>query len=171
MTFITLTDLAERPGTVELAQVAQQPGEPVASPAVLAMLMRGEDMSAVPEAEADVARAAAERISDVMEEAQALAEGYLRQGGYPLPLPRVPLILKGWTRAIVRYRLHAHRLSDEKSDPIVRDYRDALNLLGLVAAGKFSLGLGDTRPPAGGRPAVSGPGRTFSMDSLRDYGK
>ncbi|ELS9321422.1 DUF1320 family protein [Salmonella enterica] len=79
MTFITLADLAERPGTVELAQVAQQPGEPVAVPAVLAMLMRGEDMSAVPEAEADVARAAAQRISDVMEEAQALAEGYLRQ--------------------------------------------------------------------------------------------
>lgn len=93
------------------------------------------------------------------------------KAGYPLPLPHVPLILKGWARAIVRYRLHAHRISDEKSDPIVRDYRDALNLLGLVAVGKFSLGLGDPLPPAGGKPAVTGPGRTFSMDSLQDYGK
>lgn len=171
MTFITLADLAERPGAVELAQVTQQPGEPAISPVALALLMRGEEMPEVAEAEAAAVLAAVRRITDVMAEAQGLIEGYLRQRGYPLPLVHVPLILKGWARAIVRYRLHAHRISGEQSDPIVRDYRDALNLLGLVSTGKFSLGLGDPLPPAGGKPAVTGPGRTFSMDSLRDYGK
>lgn len=171
MTSITLAELAERPGAVELAQVTQQPGEAAISPVALALLMRGEDIAAVPEVDITAARAAIRRIEDVMEEAQGVIDGYLRQGGYALPLPRIPLILKGWARAIVRYRLHAYRISDEKSDPIVRDYRDALKLLELTATGKFSLGIGDTRPVAGGRPAVTGPGRTFSMDSLQDYGK
>ncbi|HAT1683660.1 TPA: DUF1320 domain-containing protein [Klebsiella oxytoca] len=171
MDYLTLTDLLDQPGAVELAQVTTPAGGPAVDPALLAALMRGEDISAAPdEAQAGV-KAACARQESVMAEAQGLIDGYLRQRGYALPLKAIPPILKGWARAIVRYKLHAHRLSDEKTDPVVRDYRDALLLLGQVATGKFSLGLGDTLPPAGGKPAVTGPGRTFSMDSLRDYGK
>ncbi|MEO1819914.1 phage protein Gp36 family protein, partial [Pseudomonas sp.] len=46
-------------------------------------------------------------------------------------------------RAITRYNLHQHRVSNEGTDPIVRDYRDAMKLLQLTADGKFSLGGND----------------------------
>lgn len=171
MDYLTLSALLDRPGVVELAQVTTPAGGPAVSPVLLVALINGEDISDAPQAEQAVVQAAKARLESVLAEAQGLTDGYLRQRGYPLPLATVPPILSGWVRDIARYRLHAHRLSDEKNDPIVRDYRDALLLLGQVATGKFSLGLGDSLPPAGGNPSVSGPGRTFSMDSLQDYGK
>ena len=39
--------------------------------------------------------------------------------------------------------LHKDRGGKEDSDPIVRNYKDALKFLGLVAEGKFSLGAED----------------------------
>ena len=112
-----------------------------------------------------------ERIGGAVEEAQNLIDGYLRQRGYTLPLVKVHPILSSWGRSVVRYKLHQHRISDERTDPIVRDYRDAMKLMEQLANGKFSLGATDTQKPAGGPPMVDGPGRTFSMDSLRDFGK
>ncbi len=169
--YVPLSELAERPGAVELSQSTAAMGKPLARPEILDALLRGEETSSWPPAEVDVALAAVEKIGDAVEETQGLIDGYLRKRGYKLPLANVPSILTGWARAITRYKLHSHRVSDEKTDPIVRDYRDALKLLEQVAAGKFSLGLGDSLPAAGGPPQITGPGRTFSMDSLRDYGK
>lgn len=169
--YIPLSELAERPGAAELAQVTASMGKPMARPEILDALLRGEDTATWPPAEVEVALAAVKKIGDAVEETQGLVDGYLLKRGYKLPLANVPLILAGWARAITRYKLHAHRISDEKTDPIVRDYRDALKLLEQVAAGKFSLGLGDVLPASGGTPQLSGPGRTFSMDTLRDYGK
>lgn len=169
--YISLAELAERPGSVELSQVTAALGKPVARPEILDALLRGEDTSTWPPAEVEVALAAVKKIGDAVEETQGLVDGYLLKRGYKLPLATVPLILTGWARAITRYKLHPHRVSEEKTDPIVRDYRDALRFLEQVAAGKFSLGLGDSLPAAGGTPQITGPGRTFSMDSLRDYGK
>ena len=48
-----------------------------------------------------------------------------------------------WARTITRYFLNKDRMTDESKDPVARDYRDALKLLGLLAAGKFSLGADD----------------------------
>ncbi|HGB3471673.1 TPA: gp436 family protein [Salmonella enterica subsp. diarizonae serovar 61:l,v:z35] len=171
MDYLTLTDLLDQPGVVELAQVTTPAGGPAVDPSLLSALIRGEDISDAPDTVQAGVKAARACVESVITEAQGLTDGYLRQRGYVLPLTTVPPVLTGWVRAIVRYKLHAYRLSDEKTDPIVRDYRDALMFLSQVALGKFSLGLGDTLPPAGGKPAVTGPGRTFSMDSLRDYGK
>ncbi len=169
--YISLTQLAERPGAVELSQVAQQIGKPVARPEILDAVLRGEETSQWPADQVNVALDATTRIGDAVAEAQTLIDGYLQQRGYKLPLANIQPILTSWARSIVRYKLHAHRISDERTDPIVRDYRDALKFLREVADGKFSLGLGDTQKPAGGSPQITGPGRTFSMDSLRDYGK
>ena len=47
-----------------------------------------------------------------------------------------------------RYLLNKDRMTDESKDPVARDYRDALKLLGLLAAGKFSLGADDPAAPA-----------------------
>lgn len=169
--YISLAELAERPGAVELSQTFAGMGKPMPRPEILDALLRGEETSSWPPAEVEVALAAVAKIGDAVEETQGLVDGYLLKRGYKLPLTKVPSILAGWARAITRYKLHSHRVSEEKTDPIVRDYRDALKFLEQVAAGKFSLGLGDSLPAAGGPPQITGPGRTFSMDTLRDYGK
>ena len=57
-------------------------------------------------------------------------------------------VLTSWARSITRYLLNQHRITDESKDPVARDYRDALKLLGLLAAGKFSLGADDPAAPA-----------------------
>ncbi|WP_254794013.1 phage protein Gp36 family protein [Pseudomonas aeruginosa] len=57
-----------------------------------------------------------------------------------------------------------------EKDPIVRDYRDALKFLQLTAEGKFSLGQDDpVANSTSGAPQVVTPGRTFSLDQLKDF--
>ncbi|MDT4857953.1 hypothetical protein FQZ97_923990 [compost metagenome] len=52
----------------------------------------------------------------------------------------------------------------------MRDYRDALKFLQLVADGKFSLGEADPiAPTGGGGPDFSAPPRVFSRDALKDF--
>ena len=82
----------------------------------------------------------------------------------------MPGIVTAWTRAIARYFLHKDRIrTDEKSDPIVRDYRDAMKLLQLTAEGKFSLGAEDDLVSQGtGSPEFT-PGSSTIRDSLKDY--
>lgn len=121
--YIPLSELAERPGAAELAQVTAAMGKPMARPEILDALLRGEDTATWPPAEVEVALAAVKKIGgDAVEKLKGLVDGYLLKRGYKLPLANVPLILAGWARAITRYKLHAHRISDEKTDPIVRDY-------------------------------------------------
>ncbi|MGY0456724.1 phage protein Gp36 family protein, partial [Pseudomonas aeruginosa] len=47
-----------------------------------------------------------------------------------------------WVRDIGRYLLHKDRISDDK-DAILRNYKDALKFLQMVADGTFSLGAED----------------------------
>ena len=67
--------------------------------------------------------------------------------------------------------MHRNRVSDEKSDPIVRDYKQVLGFLKMVAEGKYSLGIDDALPVAGGVPKQTGPVRVFDMNTLRDFGR
>ena len=169
--YISLPELAEKPGAVELSQVATLSHQRVPNPVLLELVMNGDDTSAYPPDELELANIAVERIGEAIEDAQSLIDGYLRQRGYKLPFTRVPRLLTTWCRAITRYYLHQHRLSVEQNDPIVRDYRDALKLLQQVADGKLSLGVDDTLPSGGGKPMISTPGRTFSLKTLKDYGQ
>ena len=75
-------------------------------------------------------------------DADGVIDGYIGRR-YGLPLATVPRILVGWARSIVRYKLHPERHGDDRSDPVVRDYRDALKLLADVSRGAFSLGAED----------------------------
>lgn len=169
--YVLLSELAEKPGAVELAQVTAQINQQPASPDVLDKVLRGEATTGTPPDELERANKSVERIGEAISDAQALMNGFLRQRGYKMPFSRVPRLLTTWGRAITRYFLHQHRLSNEKDDPIVRDYKEAMRLLQLVADGKLSLGVDDPIPAGGGNPAISTPGRTFSFDSLKDYGK
>lgn len=149
MPYVTLNQLAEMPGALELAQVATDRHAAAIVDAVLMELtLRGGDRGAwsVDEiAEADKALA---RIEQAAEEASAVIDGYLARR-YALPLGRMPGILITWARAITRYKLHNDRITDDRTDPVARDYRDAVKFLELVAEGKFSLGLEDPTTGAG----------------------
>ncbi|MFT4190843.1 MAG: DUF1320 domain-containing protein [Comamonas sp.] len=177
MPYITHTELAERPGARELAQVAGSLAQPVRDDALMDATLRAADRSAWTVAEVAAADAALARIDDAVAEAGAVIDGFLSQRGYTLPLtlPATSTgksLLTSWCRAIARYLLNKSRVTDESKDPVARDYRDALKMLQLMASGKLSLGADD--------PAVSqntgmtdvrfaGARPVFGRDQLRGF--
>lgn len=154
MAYITPADLAERPGAREIAQTASLPHQMVRDDALMDATLRGLDRDRWTPEEVAAADAALARVQDAVAEAGALIDGHLAQRGYALPL-QLPAGSAGrsmvsvWARAITRYLLNKDRMVDESKDPVARDYRDALKLLALLAAGKFSLGEGDPVQAAG----------------------
>jgi phage gp36-like protein len=142
--YLTPAQLAEIPGALELAQVASDDHGAVVDAELMELTLRGEDRSAYAADAIAAADAALVRIEAAIDQVALLIDGYLRLR-YTLPLDPVPEILAGWARAIVRYRLHKdlHLEGDERRNPIVRDYRDALKFLAEVRDGRFSLGVSD----------------------------
>ncbi len=144
MQYVTPLQLAQAPGALELAQVASTGYETVVDAELMELTLRGGDRSAYAAdaiAAADVALA---RINELIDEAGSLIDGYIgKRYALPLNLVTIPTILTTWARAIVRYKLHANRDGDERTDPVVRDYKDALRFLQQVASGQFSLGIDD----------------------------
>lgn len=169
--YITLLNLSERPGLIELTQLVAQDGEIPADAKLLDAIINSNDISSWTSDEITNANRAISRINESIDDAEAEINGFLMQRGHKLPLIKVPRLLSDWARIIVRYKLHRNRVSDEKSDPIVRDYKQVLAFLKLVAEGKYSLGIDDKLPPAGGVPRQTGPARIFDMDTLRDFGR
>jgi phage gp36-like protein len=169
MNYVTTTQLADRPGPRELAQVATPESSKVVADSLMLATLTGADRAAWPTAEIAVADAALARISAAQADTDALIDGHLACR-YALPLAVIPPVVTSWARAIVRYKLHANRISDEKTDPIARDYRDALKFLSAVQAGSFSLGAQD--------PVVTGPETdvrfasspvVFGRDQMRSF--
>ncbi len=153
MSYITTAELADRPGAREIAQVASTALQAGRDDALMDATLRGTDRSAWTPEQIALADAALARVQDAVAEAGALIDGFVAQGGHALPLTLPPSsagksVLTAWARAITRYLLNQSRITDEAKDPVARDYRDALRMLGLVAQGKFSLGAAD--------PAASG---------------
>lgn len=166
--YITHAQLAERPGSRELAEVATPEQERIVDTALMRATLTGADRSNWPADEIAVADAALARINDATGDAVSVIDGFLGRRGY-LPLAIVPGIVTTWCRAITRYFLHQHRLNADDKDPITRDYKDALRLLQLTAEGKFSLGIDDpVVTPGGGSPEFT-QGQTVFRDALRDY--
>ncbi|PKL96793.1 MAG: DUF1320 domain-containing protein [Gammaproteobacteria bacterium HGW-Gammaproteobacteria-8] len=140
--YVSLAQLARIPGSLELAQVASEAHGAVVDAQLMELTLTAGDRSSYSAeqiADADAALAVIEQASI---EADSVINGYLGKR-YTLPLANPPDILSTWARAITRNRLHANRISDPQSDPIARDYRDAIKFLEQVAAGKFSLGIDD----------------------------
>lgn len=152
MAYITLTELAERPGPRELAQCASTLMQPVRDEALMDATLRGLDRSKWTPEEQAFADAALKRIQDAVAEADAVIDGFLAKRGYPLPLELPPTstgksVLTSWSRAISRYYLNKSRVTDDK-DPVVRDYKDAMKLLDWLVQGKYSLGGTDPEAKA-----------------------
>ena len=169
--YITLLNLSERPGLIELSQLVAQDGEIPVNSNLLDVIINGGDVSSWLPDDVINANRAISRINESIADAHAEINGFLRQRGHKLPLVEVPRLLTDWARIIVRYKLHRNRVSDEKSDPIVRDYKQVISFLKQVADGKYSLGIEDTLPVAGGLPKQIGPVRVFDMNTLRDFGR
>lgn len=169
--YITLQQLAEKPGVMELAQVTAQVGQPPADWRIIGKIIDGEDVASEPPVAVEKAQQSIARIEEVIADSSALIDGYLRQRGYKLPFKQTPRILTTWVRSLVRYYLHQHLPAKEADNPIVRDYRDTLKLLQLVAEGKFSLGLEDELTPISGLPKFSkkASDRVFTAETLKDY--
>ena len=153
MPYITTTELAERPGAREIALAASSDTTPVVDYALMDATLRGQDRTAWTPEQTAAADAALQRVQDAVAEAGAVIEGYLAQRGYALPLDLPPTatgksLLTSWARSITRYLLNGQRITDESKDPVARDYRDALKMLGLAATGKLSLGGTDPAAPA-----------------------
>ncbi len=178
--YITPIELAERPGAREIAQVASQPSQAVRDDALMDATLRGADRSAWTPEQIAAADLALQRVNDAIAEAGALIDGFIVQRGYTLPLVLPPAsagknVLTSWGRAITRYLLNQHRITDEAKDPVVRDYRDAMKMLGLLAQGKFSLGAADPAADPNSSAAsstdvrFSGDTNVFGRDQLRHF--
>lgn len=173
--YCTPTQLADAKLARELAQVATPERMRIPADAAMDAALRGGDLSAFPAEDQASAAAALDVVETALGDADQVIDGYLRlrkPAPYTVPLNPVPGIVSVWSRWIARYLLHKDRVNtEEKSDPIVRDYRDAIRFLEQVRDGKFSLGVDDPLPPASsGAPQSCGPDRQFSMDTLKDYG-
>ncbi|KRC20168.1 DUF1320 domain-containing protein [Acidovorax sp. Root219] len=178
MPYITPLELAERPGAQELSQVASSDGQPLVEVALMDATLRGTDRSAWAPDQVAGADAALARVQDAVAEAGALIDGHLAQGGYALPLDLSSgsagkTMLTAWARAISRYLLNRNRVSEESKDPVVRDYRDALRLLGQVAQGKLKLGAEDPSTSAGAGSSTDvrfdGAPNVFGRSELRAF--
>lgn len=173
--YCTPSQLADAKLTRELAQVATPERVAVLDDALMEATLRGTDRSSFDPNDVAIADEALAHIQSALVDADGVIDGYLRSRKpvpYTVPLDPVPDVVCVWARWIARYLLHKDRVSTtEQQDPIVRDYKEALRFLQLVADGKFSLGGNDPLPPAGaGMPQVSAPERVFTQETLRDYG-
>lgn len=168
--YITLPELADRPGPEELSQAATPRRYRPVDADLLDALLRGNPVSAWTPEDVAIGAQALDVIVSAVNDAQAYIDGFLQQRGY-LPLQQRFGIVTGWARAIARYLLHKDRLGPgEDKDPIVRDYRDAVKFLQLTADGKFSLGQDDpVNNGSSGAPQIDTSGRTFSRETLKDF--
>ncbi len=170
MDYITLDHLAERPGAKELAQVATPQHLKIVDSALLDAALRGGDLSAWTPEQVAGADLVLEQITNAMIEAESIVNGYLGKRGYGLPLSPVPSLVTGWVRDIGRYLLHKDRISDDK-DSILRNYKDALKFLGMVADGSFLLGAEDpiANDPAMADVRFDADENVFSRQQLRSF--
>lgn len=171
MGYVTHIQLADRPGALELAQVASNEDAPVVDTGLMNATLRGGDRSAWPLDQLSLADAALARIEDAVRDADGRIDGFLMRGGYNVPLAPVPSIVASWSRDIARYLLHKDRIRDEREDPIARAYRDAMSLLEQTAKGTFRLGIDDPKAPTpgAGDPTFVSDDAVWNRKTLEDF--
>lgn len=151
MGYLTPLHLAEKPGARELAQVATPEHRAVVDAVLMDKTLRGQDRTGYAADEIARADEALARIAAVMLETDQLMDAHLALR-LALPVDPVPLVLTRIARAIVRYELHKDRVTDPKTDPVARDYYDAMRLLEGIRDGKVSVGAND--PVSAESPAL-----------------
>ncbi len=169
MPYVSLIQLAEAPGALELAQIASDEHQPIVDAELMELTLRAGNRSAYSAEQIAAADAAKARIEQISSETDQQIDGYLRFR-YTLPLSPMSPLLAVWARSIVRYRLHKNLGGDDRSNPVVRDYRDALKFLAEVRDGRFSLGANDTTvAPEGMDARFESSDRVFSRAQLTGF--
>ena len=174
--YCSTAHLADTKLTHELAQVATPERYPIVADDLMEATLRGESRTAFAPADVAIADEALAVITAALVAADGLIDGYLvmrKPTPYVVPLSPVPGIVATWARWIGRYLLHKDRVStEERTDPVVRDYKEAIKFLELLRDGKFALGADDPLPaPSAGAPQSCGADRQFTMDTLGDFGQ
>ncbi|MEZ5571173.1 MAG: DUF1320 domain-containing protein [Halioglobus sp.] len=105
------------------------------------------------------------KIDRALLDASDIADDYLR-GRYTLPLAGLPRALVLNVSDIARYFLY----DDAVTEIVEKRYQGAVQWLGKVASGAITLDSTEASPPetSTGSANISGPGRIFSRDSMRD---
>jgi len=167
--YLTPAQLADLPGAMEVAQAATPQQDRTVDTQLMELTLVGGDRSAYSAGDVAVADAVLSRVNNAIAEASGYIDGFLARR-YVLPLASPPAILTSFCRAIVRYKLNAHLVSDEKTSPIARDYRDAQTTLQQIADGEFSIGVDDPQSAAEAPLDVQfDPGqKVFHRDALRN---
>lgn len=173
--YCTPAQLADAKLTTELAQLTTPQRSALVADDLMEATLRDEDRSGFDPADVAVADEALVHVIKALTDAGDVIDGYLalrKPVAYVLPLNPVPGIVSAWARWIARYLLNKDRVGTrEETDPVVRDYRQAIRFLELTRDGKFSLGADDPLPaPSSGAPQVCAPDRVFTHDTLRDFG-
>lgn len=108
---------------------------------------------------------AAPKITQALTDASALADDYLR-GRYELPLAGIPRTLVLVVCDIARWNLY----DDAVTEIVEKRYKEAVAWLAKVNKGDIPLDGIDAPLVTGGTSSanISGPGRVFSRDSMRD---
>lgn len=141
MVYATLSDLVAQFGDREVIALTDRNGDGVADAPVYGMALQ--------------------RASNTI-------DAYL-SARYPLPLTVVPDQLVDICCDIARYKLCGAEVTE--TDEVRNRYKDAVKTLEQIRDGKIDIGL----TVAGAAPAesasvrVSGGGRTFTRDNLKDY--
>lgn len=169
MHYITHIQLNDRPGARELAQVAAPEHKPMVSYELMEATLLGADRSTFESDDVAIADEALARIDDAIADAQGVIDAHLLKRGYQIPFGQVPRLLTSLARAIVRYFLHKDRANLDNDDTLVRDYKDALKQLQLIADGKISLGLQEELVETGlGMPQIT-KGSSRIRDALKGF--
>jgi len=173
--YCTTVLLADAKLAQELAQVATPERYRIVDSALMEATLRGAARSSWSAQDIAVADEALVVVERALQDADGLINGYLvmrKPVPYAVPLDPVPGIVATWARWIARYLLHKDRVNtQETTDPVVRDYKEALRFLELTRDGKFSLGADDPQPaPSSGAPQWCAPERQFTADTLKDFG-
>jgi phage gp36-like protein len=81
------------------------------------------------------------RTDEAILNASDIIDGYLSGGGYTLPLSPVPGIVRSICCDLAIHYLYGRRFAAEMPQGIELRQSNALKLLGLIQAGKISLGI------------------------------
>lgn len=171
MQYITPSELAEIPGAKELAQIATAEHLPIVDVLLMQQTLTGSDRTGYQASDIAAADDALNRIVAAMDNAESIIDGFLVKRGYSTPLQDVPDLVMGWTRDIGRYLLHKNRISGDSTDPIVRNYKDAMKFLRMIVDGSFSLGATDPveTSPSSADVQFSSDEKVFAREQMNHF--
>lgn len=169
--YVAAADLADRPGPLEVAQLASPSEHRPVDPELMRLTLVGGVRTQYPANEVAVADAAMARVASACDEANELIDSYLR-ARYALPLDPVPTVLKHMGRRLARYFLHEHLLRGESNEhPAVQQFNAATAFLKSLSRGEVTLGVADPTAPApsGSHVQVVAAKPVFSAEALADF--